>query len=239
MPQIATTHSLKDASDFPELADVYTVQMSDAKIARQAPLVDNEVRHEDNVMILVRECYIRDNLKDSFFGGDKPARIVISFEIKTDGKTISTTLGTFDKVWDGSSLEITDYVILPLTPAKGYLTLTVNLFRESELKAAKDAVSQTVAFTGHAVENIPVVGKAGSTLVGLTGELINLIATLAPDRPIIRETSTYIVDKKKFPDLKGVNYLKAGILEITEAGFEKKGEYDRPSRILLQIVKPA
>jgi hypothetical protein len=238
MPQIATTHSLKDASDFPELAEYPIQQMSGAKIAKQA-LVDNEVRHEDNIMILVRECYIRDNLKDSLFGGDKPAKIVISSEIKTDGKTISTTLGTFDKVWDGSSLEITDYVILPLTPAKGYLTLTVNLFRESELKAAKDAVSQTITFTGHVVENIPVVGKAGSTLVGLTGELINLIATLAPDRPIIRETSTYIVDKKKFPGLKGVNYLKIGILEITEAGFKKKEESDKPSRILLQIVKPA
>ena len=238
MPQIATVHSLKDASDFPELAEV-TKQTSGTRLAKQVQ-VDNEVHHEDNIMILFRECHIRDNLQEKFFGGDKPAKIVVSFEVKTDGKTFSTTLGAFEEVKDDSNLEIKDYVIMPLTPVKGYLTLTVNLFKESDLKAAKDAISQTVTFTGHAAENIPVVGKTGSTFVGLAGEFINLIATLAPDKPIIRETSTYIVDEKKFPNLKGVHYLKMGILEITEAGYEKKKKSDKePSRILLQILKPA
>lgn len=240
MPRIATVHSLKDASDYPELAASAAMQISGARIAKQVPAVDKEVNHEDSIMILIRECYIRDNLKDSFFGGDKDAKIVISCEVKTDGKTISTALGTFDKVLDDSKLEIADYVIFPLSPVKGYLTLTVNMFQESELKAAKDTVSQTVTFAGHVAEAMPVVGKTGSTLIGLTGELINLVATLAPDRPIIRETSTYIIDRKKFPNLKGVQYLETGILEITEAEFNaKKRPNEKPSRILLQIIKPA
>lgn len=222
----------------------------DGKTACKTAVTDEayeEVQEEDQIMVLIRECYIRDNLKQKIFGADAAARIVVSFEIKTDGKTFSTSLGTFTRIMDNTDIKIKDFVILPLTKVRGYFTLTVNLFQENELKAARDTLGQTLMFASHAATNIPIVGSAGATMVGLAGELINLIAMHAPDKPIIRETSTFMVDRKKYPMLMDVDFLRPGILEICETGFDKKnGEYynpdgdkEKPSRILLQIVKPA
>jgi hypothetical protein len=233
-------------SEFPEWAEEAAIEkLAPSKIATEETY--EEVQEGDHVMVLIRECYIRDNLKQTLFGSDAAARIVVSFEIKTDGKVFSISLGTFTKVMDNSEIKIKDFVILPLTKVKGYFTLTVNLFQENELKAAKDTIGQTLTFASHAATSIPVVGSTGSTMVGLAGELINLIAMHAPDKPIIRETSTFMVDRKKYPMLKDVDFLRSGVLEICETGFEKKdGEYydlegqkGEPSRILLQIVKPA
>ena len=246
MPHIHTTHTMYKMSDFPEWAQETAME----KLAENKAVTEEsyeEVQEGDHIMVLIRECYIRDNLKQTLFGADAAARIVVSFEIKTDGKVFSASLGTLTRIMDNSEIKIKDFVILPLTKVKGYFTLTVNLFQENELKAAKDTIGQTLTFASHAATNIPIVGSAGATMVGLAGELINLIAMHAPDKPIIRETSTFMVDRKKYPMLKDVDFLRSGVLEICETGFEKKNEdyYDstgrkeKPSRILLQIVKPA
>ena len=57
----------------------------------------------------------------------------ISFEIKTGGQSLNSSLGTYSNILDWQEIQIKDIVVLPLQQVSDYFTLTVNVIEESEL----------------------------------------------------------------------------------------------------------
>lgn len=244
MPKISTDHEFVVGSEFPQFLANPKMEIGVKMMMEKE--TSQIVSNSDKIIILVRDCYVRDNKDRTLFGKDKPASINISFEIKTGGATISSTLGTFSHVTDKSSVSIKDMVVLPLHQIDDYFTLTVNMIEENELVSLRDKITPTLTFAGHVLDHIPAVGSTGSTVTGLTSELINLICTLSPEKVLLRETATFMVDEKRYPNLKGMNYLKTGFLIVCEEGYSyknqkfynKQNQPEEPTRIVLQFIKP-
>ena len=87
----------------------------------------------ESVFVLIRGCYIQDNLKSTLSGKDKEISVNISFEIKTGGQSLNSSLGTYSNILDWQEIQIKDIVVLPLQQVSDYFTLTVNVIEESEL----------------------------------------------------------------------------------------------------------
>ncbi len=214
--------------------------------AKNEKLVDNMVHNGESVFVLIRECYIRDNLKSTFSGKDKEISVNISFEIKTGGQTLNSTLGTYSSIIDRQEIQIKDIVVLPLQRVSDYFTLTVNVVEENELANMKSKIIDTIQFGGDVASNIPIVGSEISTSATLMGELINLLCALSPEHVLLRNTETFIIDEKTYPSLEGVKYLSTGTLLVFEEGFtyqsdkflNKDGKEEKPTLIRLQILKP-
>lgn len=245
MAKISTKNLTLQSSGLPEFLK-YRTLTKEVKMEVFEGIPEHEVLNNENIVALVRDCYIRDNLDSTILGDDKDASISISFEFKTGGETINSTLGSFSHVRDKTPVQIKDMVVLPLHRVSDYFTLTVNMIEEREIVKLQDKISKTLTFAGHVVNNIPNVGAVGSTLTGLVGEFINLMCALSPEKVLLRDTATFIVDKQRYPDLKDIHYLNTGFLLVYEKDYtyrngkfyNKENLEEKPTMVVLQILKP-
>jgi hypothetical protein len=209
----------------------------------------NAVMHGDEVMVLFRGGYIRNHRR---FHDD--AHINITFSIKTGNNSYSYTFGTFEVDLD-KPLPFQNVVLLPLTKVEDHFSIVINMIQESALKLAQSNISQTLTVANNIIANVPVIGIAGSTAIGIIGDLISLVISLSPENALISEGNTYIVDQKRYPHIidkqlypnSGLDYLRLGTLIFYENGYYYQGgkfyedssmKQGNPTRLVLELIKP-
>jgi hypothetical protein len=207
------------------------------------------VTHGDEVMVLFREGYIRD-----YRNWFDDANISIAFSIKTGNNSYSYTFGTV-KVELEAYLPIQNVILLPPTKIEDHFSIVVNMIQESALKVAQEKISQVLPVLNKVVTNVPAYGTVGSTAIGIMGDIINLAAAFSPDRTLISQGNTYIVDKVRYPDIidnkryprSGLDYLRLGTFIFYEDGyscengkFYKEGSNNQgnPTRLVIDLIKP-
>jgi hypothetical protein len=136
-----------------------------------------------------------------------------------------------------------------------HFSIIVNMIQESELKLAQEKISKGMTVADKLISNVPVIGSAGSTAIGIIGEIINLIVALSPENALVSEGNTYIIDETRYPDIidkkrypnSGLDYLRLGTFDFYEDGYYyKDGKYYKdgtdqeanPTRLTMELIRP-
>lgn len=240
MPCIQTNHGQITKSIIERTTTTRESELITLDHSQEGPVI-----HGDKVMILLREFYVRDNLKDPIISRDT-STITLTGQIKTGFQKIDIPVGSFDGVRDKFKVAINEAVILPLTEIEDFLYITINAIKDDDLAKANDKIQRSLTFVNNVIQIIPGVAPVASPVVTLGADLINLIIALSPEQALIRESMTFMVSGPRYEDVKNVERIKTGLLYICEDGYKlhedgkyyRNGEVGDPTRIILELIKP-
>jgi hypothetical protein len=149
MPRIQTNHGQITKSIIERTTTTRESELITLDHSQEGPVV-----HGDKVMILLREFYVRDNLKDPIISEDT-STITLTGQIKTGSRKIDIPIGSFDGVRDNFKVAINEAVILPLTEIEDFLYITINAIKDNDLAKANDKIQKSLTFVNNVIQIIP------------------------------------------------------------------------------------
>jgi hypothetical protein len=97
-------------------------------------------------------------------------------------------------------LHPTDVLLLPRTKVQDHLSIIIDAIELDQTEYSR--ISKILELINNIIQKVPIPGlsSTASTINNLAGTILNLISALDDDDVIMRETSTYIIDKKTYGD---------------------------------------